>query len=353
MQLLKELTEANGIPGFEQEVRSIVQRELLKANVEIKKDGLGGIFGEKKGGSHKPRILLAGHLDEVGFMVTEITKSGYIRFSPLGGWWSQVLLSQRVTIITEQRTFTGVIGSRPPHVLTQEERKMLIPIREMFIDIGAHSDEQAKEWGVRVGDPVVPICPFEMMPDQDTVLAKALDNRVGCYLALEVLKRLNIDKHPNTVIAGATVQEEVGLRGATTAPRLVEPDIAFALDVGIAEDQPGSEGTNKAKLGKGPLITFLDATMIPNIPLRNYVTEVANRMGISCQVDTMTGGGTDAGKFHLYGKGVPSLVVGVAARYIHSHVSMISKSDLDGAVQLLSEVIKGLDEERYKQLIQY
>ncbi|MGA8941868.1 MAG: M42 family metallopeptidase [Thermoactinomyces sp.] len=352
MQLLKELTEANGVPGFEQEVRSIVERELMKANVEIKKDGLGGIFGEKKGSNHKPRILLAGHLDEVGFMVTEITKTGYLRFSPLGGWWSQVLLSQRVLIITEQRTFTGVIGSRPPHVLTPEERKMLIPIREMFIDVGAHSDEQVEEWGIRVGDPIVPICPFEIMPDQDTILAKALDNRVGCYLALEVLKRLNIDEHPNTVIAGATVQEEVGLRGATTAPRLVEPDIAFALDVGIAEDQPGSEGKNKAKLGKGPLITFLDATMIPNLSLRNYVVEVAKKTGIPYQVDTMTGGGTDAGQFHLYGKGVPSLVIGVAARYIHSHVSMVSKFDLDGAVQLLVEVIKDLDEERYKKLVQ-
>ncbi|KFZ40762.1 MULTISPECIES: M42 family metallopeptidase [Thermoactinomyces] len=353
MQLLKELTEANGVSGFEKEVREVMKRELSKENVEIQTDGLGGIFGIKKGTSDRPRILLAGHLDEVGFMVTEITKSGYLRFTPLGGWWSQVLLSQRVLIITEQRTFTGVIGSRPPHVLTPEEKGKLIPIREMFIDIGAHSDEQVKEWGIRVGDPIVPVCPFEILPDRDTILAKALDNRAGCYLALEVLKQLSMADHPNTVIAGATVQEEVGLRGATTAPRLLKPDVAIALDVGVAEDSPGSEGQNKAKLGKGPLITFLDATMIPNLSLRNYVVKVAEKHGIPFQIDTMTGGGTDAGQFHLYGKGVPSIVIGVAARYIHSHVSMISKSDLDHAVRLLVEVVKGLNQDQYNEFIQY
>jgi endoglucanase len=343
MRLLQELTEARGVSGYEREVREIVVRELTALDVKPVTDGLGSVFGEKKGTAEKPRILLAGHLDEVGFMVTEITKGGYLRFAPLGGWWSQVLLSQRVYVMTEKRTFTGVIGSKPPHVLTREEFDKVYPLREMFIDVGAHSDEQVKEWGIRVGDPVVPVCPFEVLPDNDTILAKALDNRVGCYLALETLRQLKTENHPNTVIAGATVQEEVGLRGATTSPWLAEPDIAFALDVGVAEDNPGNEGTNKARLGKGPLITFLDATMIPHIALRNYVVEVAEKHKIPYQIDTMLGGGTDAGRFHLFKRGVPSLVIGVAARYIHSHVSMVSKKDLDHAVRLLTEVIKGLD----------
>jgi endoglucanase len=353
MHLLKELTEAKGVSGYEQEVRVIMERELKKHDAKLMSDGLGGIFAEKVGTSAKPRIMVAGHLDEVGFMVTEITKTGYLRFTPLGGWWSQVLLSQRVSILTEKRVFTGVIGSRPPHVLTVEERNKVYPMREMFIDVGAHSAEQVKEWGIRVGDPVVPICPFEIMPDQDTILAKALDNRVGCWLALQVLEGLRIEKHPNTVIAGATVQEEVGLRGATTAPRLVEPDLAFALDVGIAEDQPGNEGSNKAKMGKGPLITFLDATMIPNLRLRDYVVDVAEKNQIPYQIDTMTGGGTDAGKFHLYRKGTPSLVIGVAARYIHSHVSMVSKADLENGVRLLVEAIKGLDEQKVAEMTSF
>ncbi|MBD1371193.1 M42 family metallopeptidase [Hazenella sp. IB182357] len=353
MRLLQELTEASGVPGYEGEVRQIVHRELKKIQSELITDGLGSIFGERKGTEAGPRILLAGHLDEVGFMVTEITKGGYLRFSPLGGWWSQVLLSQRIHIVTEERTFTGVIGSKAPHILTAEERNKVYPMREMFIDVGAHSDEEVKKWGIRVGDPIVPVCPFEILPDQDTILAKALDNRVGCYMALEVLRQLQTEPHPNTVIAGATVQEEVGLRGATTAPYRTKPDIAFALDVGVAEDGPGSEGNQKAKLGKGPLITFLDATMIPNIQLRNFVIHVAEELDIPYQVDTMLGGGTDAGKFHIYHGGIPALVIGVAARYIHSHTSMISKKDLELSIQLLVEVIKRIDGEEMNKMIKY
>jgi len=353
MKLLKELTEAKGVPGYEHEVRQIMERELRKFGGRMVTDNLGSIFLEKEGTSPNPRILLAGHLDEVGFMVTGITKGGYLRFSPLGGWWSQVLLSQRVSVVTEKRTFTGVIGSKPPHVLTEEERHKVVPIKEMFIDVGAHSEDQVKEWGIRVGDPIVPQSSFELLPDQDTILAKALDNRIGCYLAVKVLEELSMDEHPNTVIAGATVQEEVGLRGATTTPHLVEPNVAFALDVGIAEDWPGGESANKARMGKGPLITFLDATMIPNIRLRDLVVETAEENQIPYQVDTMLGGGTDAGRFHLYRQGVPSLVIGVAARYIHSHVSMVSKSDLDHAARLLIQVVKKLNADTVESLTAY
>ncbi len=350
MNLLKELTEAPGVPGYEQPIREIMQREMKQIGVPVVYDNLGGIFGEKSGLADKPSILLAGHMDEVGFMVTEITKGGHLRFAPLGGWWEQVLLSQRVTVWTEEKSFTGVIGSKPPHILMPEERQKVYPIREMFIDVGAKSDEQVKEWGIRVGDPVIPICPFEILPDGDTILAKALDNRMGCYLALEVLRQLQLIDHPNRVFAGATVQEEVGLRGATTAPWVTEPDVSFALDVGIAEDGPGSEGTNKARLGEGPLLLFLDATMIPNLQLRNLVVQTAEEHQIPYQVSTITRGGTDAGKFHLFKKGVPSIALGVPARYIHSHVSMVSKKDLENGIKLLVEVIKKLDEETVASL---
>lgn len=353
MELLKELTEARGVPGYEHEVRKIVERELQEMKAELKTDKLGSIFGEKKGTSNDPRILFAGHLDEVGFMVSEITSSGYLRFVPLGGWWSQVLLAQRVEIVTEKRIFTGVVGSKAPHVLTPEERNKVYPLREMFIDVGAHSNEQVKEWGIRVGDPIIPICPFEILPDEDTILAKALDNRMGCYVALEVLRQMQREYHPNTVIAGATVQEEVGLRGATTTPFALKPDVAFAIDVGVAEDGPGMETSTKAKLGKGPLITFLDASMIPNIRLRDLVIETAEKEGIPYQVDTMLGGGTDAGKFHLYKRGVPSLSIGVASRYIHSHTSMVSKKDVEDTIRLLVAVTKRLDEQQVRNLTNY
>ncbi|GGE14852.1 peptidase M28 [Marinithermofilum abyssi] len=353
MDLLKELTEAKGVPGYETEVRRIMQREIENTNANIITDGMGSIFGEKKGSQSGPRVLLAGHMDEVGFMITEIHKNGYLYFTPLGGWWEQVLLSQRVTVMTEKRSFTGVVGSKPPHLLSSEERNKVYPMKEMFIDVGAHSEEQVKEWGIRVGDPVIPICPFEILPDDDTILAKALDNRLGCYLALEVMKQLRTEEHPNTLIAGATVQEEVGLRGATTSPYAVEPDIAIALDVGIAQDGPGTDGKNKPKMGNGVLVTFLDATMIPNTRFRDMVIDTAEEHNIPYQVETMTGGGTDAGRFHMHRKGIPSLVIGAATRYIHSHVSMASKKDVDHAVKLLVEVVKKLDQSAVDTMVDF
>lgn len=353
MDLLKELTEAQSAPGYEAEVRGIMRRELDRTSEEVVYDNTGSIFGKKEGKASSPRVMLAGHMDEVAFMISEITDNGYLRFTPLGGWWDQVLLSQRVTVITEKRKFTGVIGSKPPHLLKPEERKSVFPMREMYIDIGANSKDQVKEWGVCVGDPAVPICPYELLPDNDTILAKALDNRVGCYLSLEVMKQLSIEDHPNVVYGGATVQEEVGLRGAQTSPYVVEPDVAFALDVGIAQDGPANEGKDKPKLGKGPLVTFLDATMIPNVRFRDLVTNTADEKGIPYQVEVMMGGGTDAGKFHLFKKGVPTIVVGVAARYIHSHVSMVSKKDVENAVKLLVEVIKKLDASTYDSISNY
>jgi endoglucanase len=353
MRLLQRLTEANGVSGYEHEVRNLVKEELQQFDVSIIGDGLGSIFGEKKGTSDKPRILIAGHLDEVGFMVTEITKTGYLRFAPLGGWWSQVLLSQRVLIMSGNRKFTGVIGSKAPHILAPEERNKVYPIKEMYIDVGAHSDTQIKEWGIRIGDPIVPVCPFEVLPDQDTILAKALDNRFGCYVALEVLRRLQVEEHPNTVIAGATVQEEVGLRGAQTAAHLVNPDVSFAIDVGIAEDSPGQEHSNHPKMGEGPLVTFMDATMIPNIGLRNLVMDTAEENGIPIQHETMLGGGTDAGKFHMNNNGVPSIVIGVAARYIHSHVSMVSKKDVENIVDLMVKVIQKIDEDKRNDFLSF
>lgn len=353
VELLKELTEANGTSGYEYHIRNIMHRELQKTSDEVVYDHNGSIFGKKEGESAGPRIMLAGHLDEVGFMIKSITANGYLRFTPLGGWWDQVLLSQRVQIMTEQQNFTGVIGSKPPHLMKPEDKKQVFPMDEMYIDIGANSREEVGRWGIHVGDPIVPICPYEMMPDNDTILAKALDDRVGCYLSLEVMRQLRMDQHPNVVYGGADVQEEVGLRGAQTAPYVVEPDIAFALDVGIAEDGPKDEGKENPKLGGGPLITFLDASMIPNTRFRNLVTDTADQNRIPYQIEVMTGGGTDAGKLHLFKQGVPTIAIGVAARYIHSHVSMVSKKDVENTAKLLVEVVKKMDTTACDSIVNY
>ncbi|HEY1011386.1 MAG TPA: M42 family metallopeptidase [Herpetosiphonaceae bacterium] len=343
LALMKALTEAPGVPGSEGPVRQIMQ-EALQPLGDIVRDNLGSILARKNGAANGPKVLLAGHLDEVGFMVTRITDDGYLKFQTLGGWWEMVMLAQRVTVETRGGPIVGVIGSKPPHLLSAEARKKMVEKKDMFIDIGASSKAEAEEWGVRPGDPIVPICPFTPMKNEKLIMAKAWDNRFGCALAVEVLRELKAAKLKATVYAGATVQEEVGLRGATTLANMVQPDIAFALDVGIAGDTPGIDKDEaQGRLGEGPVILIFDASMIPNTRLRDLVIETAKAENIPVQFDSVPAGGTDAGRFHVAGQGVPSLAIGVPSRYIHTHASIIHRDDFDNAVKLLAAVIRRLD----------
>lgn len=351
-QMMKQLTETDGVPGHEREVRTIMQEYLQPLSDEIVKDRLGSVLGKKTGRADGPKVLLAGHLDEIGFMVTQITSKGFLRFHPLGGWWPHNVLSQRVKVKTRKGEYTGIIGSKAPHVLKKEEREKVMELKDLYIDIGAKDEEDAKEMGVRPGDWIVPVSDFTTMRGGELWVGKALDNRAGCALAVEVLKRLKNADHPNIVYAGATVQEEVGLRGAGTVANLVEPDIAFALDVGIAYDTPGNESQHMTcNVGDGPLVLLFDATMVPHTGLRDFVMDTAEEIGIKVQVDALSGGGTDAGKFHTSGVGCPSLVVGFATRYIHSHNAIMSKSDFDQAAALLTAVINKLDWNKVNELI--
>jgi endoglucanase len=350
LKMLKDLTEAPGVPGQEGEVRRVMRRYLEPLS-EIETDNLGSIIGRKTGREGGPKIVLAGHLDEIGFMVTRITDEGFLKFQTLGGWWEQVMLAQRVEVVTRAGRIPGVIGSKPPHILTQDERNKVYQKKDMFIDIGASSREEAEAWGIRPGDAVVPVCPFTEMRNPDLLMAKAWDNRFGCALAIEVLRRLKGQPHPNQVYAVGNVQEEVGLRGATTTTNVIQPDIGFALDTGIAGDTPGIGPDDAAgKLGKGPVILLYDGSMIPHTGLRNLVIDTAREAGIPLQLDKIAGGGTDAGKIHIFGAGVPSLVVGVPVRYIHTHAAIMHKGDFNQAAELLVAVIKKLDDEAVRQL---
>jgi len=348
--MMRELTDAPGVPGQEDAVRRVMRR-YLEPLAEVITDNLGSIAGRKVGRAGGPKVLLAGHLDEIGFMVTRITDEGYLKFQTLGGWWEQVMLAQRVEVFTRNGALIGVIGSKPPHILDAEERNRPVKKQAMFIDIGAASRDEAEGWGVRPGDMVVPVCPFTTLRNEKLLMAKAWDNRFGCALAIEVLRRLKGDQHPNEVFAVGNVQEEVGLRGATTTTNLIAPDIGFALDTGIAGDMPGVGPDEAAgKLGGGPVILLYDGSMIPHTGLRNLVIDTASAEGIPLQFDKMAGGGTDAGKIHVFGAGAPSLVVGVPVRYIHTHAAILHRDDFDNAAKLLVAVIKRLDDETVRQL---
>jgi len=348
MELFKSLTEAPGAPGFEGPVRKIMEDHLKDYSEKLIYDNLGSVFGVKTGDQEGPRIMVAGHMDEVAFMVSRINEKGFIQFQTLGGWWSQVLLAQRVEILTDKGAIPGVISSIPPHVLTDEARKRPMQIKNMFIDIGADSKEDAEQLGVRPGQPIVPVCPFTVMANEDKIMAKAWDNRYGCALSIELMKEIQNETHPNIIYSGATVQEEVGLRGAATAANMIEPDLFIALDASAAGDIPGvTEGMGK--LGGGLLMRILDRTMVTLPGLRDYVIDLCDAEDIKYQY-FVSMGGTDAGRVHTTGKGVPSLVIGIPARYIHSHAAIIHKADYEAAKKLLLALVKRMDRATLEQI---
>jgi putative aminopeptidase FrvX len=348
--LLKELTEAFGPPGHEDEIAGLM-RKHLRGLGEVSRDGLGSIICKQRGTSDDPRVLIAGHMDEVGFMVKGITPEGFIKFLPMGGWWGHVLLAQRVTIRTKKGDIVGVVGSKPPHELQEDERRKVIELKEMFIDVGATSYfDVKKRLGIRAGDPIVPDAPFTVMANDRLYLAKAIDNRVGCAMVVDTLRRTKSAKHANTFYGVATTMEEVGLRGAQTSVASVKPHVAIAVDVGIAHDTPGSIGDGDEKLGAGVGILVYDATMVPNRRLRDLAVDICERQKIPYHLGTVERGGTDAGRFHVYDTGVPSLVIFIATRYIHSHSTLMDRKDYDAAVKLLTELVKRLDKKTVASL---
>lgn len=262
------------------------------------------------------------------------------------------MLAQRVTIMTEKGDVTGVIGSKPPHILSPEARKKPVEIKDMFIDIGATSKEEAESFGVRPGDSIVPYFEFTQLKNEKMLLAKAWDNRIGCAIAIEVLKQLDGVDHPNVVYGVGTVQEEVGLRGARTSAHKIKPDIGFGVDVGIAGDTPGiSDHEADSKLGDGPQIIIYDASMISHKGLRDFVIETADKNEIPYQYSAIARGGTDSGAIHLTADGVPSLSITIATRYIHTHAAILHRDDFENAVKLIVEVIKGLDSKKVQEII--
>ncbi|WP_240374978.1 M42 family metallopeptidase [Bacillus piscicola] len=348
LRMFKTLTELSGASGHEHEVRAFVRGELSKYSEEIIQDKLGSIFGMKKGAEAGPRVLVAGHMDEVGFMVKSVTKEGLIRFEPLGGWWSQVLLAQRVHIITELGPVVGVIGSTPPHLLQESQRQKPMPLSKMYIDIGADDKEDAENIRIKPGQQIVPICPFTPMANRKKILAKAWDNRYGVGLAIELLKEMQDKPHPNVLYSGATVQEEVGLRGAVTAAHLIKPDIFYALDASPANDATGGKEAF-GKLGSGALLRIFDRTMVTHRGMRDFVLDTAESNSIPYQY-FVSQGGTDAGRVHIANEGIPSAVIGVCSRYIHTAASILHVDDYAAAKELIIKLVETTDNSTLEQI---
>ncbi|RTE08694.1 M42 family metallopeptidase [Paenibacillus whitsoniae] len=342
LALFKTLTEMQAAPGFEREIRAFVRGELAKYTDEFVQDGLGSLFGVVRGDESGPRIMVAGHFDEVGFLVTGITEHGTVKFQPLGGWFSQVLPAQRVQIMTEQGPIIGVIGSVPVHLLDEAARSKPADIKTMYIDIGAEDKAEALRFGVKLGQQIVPICPFTPLANPKRIMAKAWDNRYGVGLAIELLKELHGGpKLPNVLYAGATVQEEVGVRGGRTAATMIQPDLFYALDCSAAGDMTGDRSAF-GQLGRGALLRIFDPTMITHRGMVEFIQDMAETHKIPYQF-FISGGGTDAGQVHMMGRGIPSAVIGVCARYIHTSTSILHVDDYAAAKELLVKLVQASD----------
>jgi endoglucanase len=336
-ELLKKLCDAHGISGYEDEVREIVKAEIESYVDEIKVDKLGNLICIKNGSEFKE--MVCAHMDEIGFMVKHIDDKGFIRFTPIGGWFSQIALGQRVILHGSKGKVYGVIGCKPPHVMKDEERRKAIEFKDMFIDVGAESRDDVLAMGIEIGTPIT--IDRELVKMGSRVTGKALDDRAGLAVMIEALKRTKSDA---TIYAVATVQEEVGLKGARVSAFAIEPNVALALDVCVATDFPGAESTHMdIKLGKGPAITIVDAGGRGLIATKNVVRwlkETAEKNDIPYQLEVAEGGTTDATAIQLTKAGIPSGVVSIPARYIHSPVEVVDMRDMENSANLVAKALE-------------
>ncbi len=348
MKLYEQLVNIPGISGYEHSVRSFVKEELSKYADEIVQDRLGSIFGIKHGNG--PTIMIAGHMDEVGAMVAKITKEGFIKMLPIGGVQAEVYLSQNMEIIiSNTKKIKGLIGATPPHIYRGDEAiKKELSFDDLLLDVGASSKEEAESWGIKIGQQIVSQNNYYTMEDGNKIVSKAWDNRFGVGMALEVFKEASNLSHPNTLICGATVQEEVGLRGATTITNLLKPDFFIAVDVSpvgdfLPQDHPRAFGA----LGGGFLVRFYDPRCIMKPGIKNYFEKLCKANNIKCQ-NFLSMGGTDAASAQY--SSALATTIGLPGRYIHSNAAIIDVRDVEEVKKMLLAIITSFDEKTFKEV---
>ncbi|HWQ63024.1 MAG TPA: M42 family metallopeptidase [Methanospirillum sp.] len=336
--LLKKLSDAHGVSGFEDNIKDIIRKELSGHVDEFREDSLGNLIAVKKGSDFS--VMIASHMDEIGLMVQYIDEKGFIKFVGIGGWYNPSMYTRRVILHGTKGPIPGVLGGKPPHIMTPEDRKKEIKIDELFIDIGATSAEEVAALGIEIGTPVTIDQEFTHLAG-DRVSGKALDNRVGVAVLIEVIKQM---KTAMTVYGVFTVQEEVGLKGAKVSAFALNPDIAIATDVTIPGDHPGvSRKDASPEMGKGPVLVLASAAgrgLLADRRLTAWLRSAGDKAKIPYQLEVGEGGNTDATIIHLVRDGIPSIPFSVPARYIHSPVEMVDLKDVYSSIDLLVEALK-------------
>ena len=334
--LLRKLSNAYGPPGYEDEVRDLLRAELEDCADETKVDKLGNVIFWHRGKKGKPLIMLAAHTDEVGFLVRHIEDQGYLRIHAWGVV-PNLLPGQRLLFRGKKGGLKGVVGTKPPHIMSEEERKKPVVLDDLFVDIGTCTREEAERRGAYVGMTGVFDVEFTDLGD-GYVRGKALDDRAGCFVMAEVFKSLK--GSPLNVVAVGTVQEEVGLRGSKTAAYQVDPDYGLAIEGTFAVDMPGmAPHMAPAALRKGPVVTIADASVIAHPTVFKTIVEAAEAEKIPYQFKKIPSGGTDAGSIHLTKGGIPSGTIAVPCRYIHGPAAITSTEDIENTIRLVKAFV--------------
>lgn len=346
-KVYQELFLLPGISGHEDKVRAYVKEEILKYHdFELITDNLGSVFGYKKSKNPEAKtIMIGGHMDEVGFLVANIRPNGAINILPIGGIIGEVVLSQVLEIQTENGPIPGIVGAKPPH-LKQSQSTV---IEDLFLDIGARSSEEAYSWGVELGQMVTFANTFTYTHDQTRVISKAVDNRMGVGITLELLKYFTNQDLPYNLVLGSTSQEEVGMRGAQTISTIVKPDIFIALDSSPINDL--LEPLNLGRMGQGAMIRIFDPGIILPLKVKHYFVDVASKNNIKHQFYSSKGN-TDASRVLLANSGVLSTALVLPTRYIHSNAAMFEIADLIALKDLLIAILKDLDNDKIAYLME-
>ena len=339
LPLLKAICEAPGVPGYERRIRELVLREIDGLADEVSIDNMGNLIAVRRGKQPK-RVMVAAHMDEIGFIVNHIDEKGFLRFLPLGGFDPKTLTAQRV-IVHGRKDVLGVLGCKPIHIMKPEERKNVIPINEYFVDTGMSKEEVERY--VAIGDPISR--ERQLVEIGNCVTSKSLDNRVSVFILIETLRRLRDRELPYDLYATFTVQEEVGLRGAMGSVGHIDPDFAFGLDVTIAYDVPGSSAHEAVTtLGGGTAIKVLDGSVISDYRMVNYLKETARAADIKTQLELLPAGGTDTAALQRYGtKGAIAGAISIPLRNMHQSTEMAHQEDVAATIELLTASIAGLD----------
>ena len=340
--LLRDLSNAPGPSGFEEAVRAIMVPRMKAASEDLRYDGLGSVIARQ--GSSGPRVMLDAHMDELGGVLRRVTPDGFLSMQMLGGWLDQALAGQRWVIIGSKGPVHAVSSIRDIHLAAAEERGSLIKRDAVFLDVGAGSAAEVAALGIAPGDPVVPDSGFEVLNGTANYAGKAWDDRVGCAVLLMAMERLKVTGHPNQIFFVATVQEEIGLRGARTATAIVKPDLGSAIEGGVTGDAGGAHPEeSQVKLGHGPGLFLYDSSALPNRKLVSLIRKVAGEAGVPLQFDLVQGYGDDSAEMQTVAGGAPTVNLVVPARYTHVHTGVINRHDFDQTVDLVVALLRRLD----------